>query len=559
MAQQITYLGTLAGNGTAGYVDGNLKDARFSSPEGIKVDANGNIYVADRGNHAIRKITPSGIVSTLAGNGVAGYADGTGTAAQFNDPIAIDFDLEGNLIIAEQSNHRIRKVTTNGVVTTIAGSGIEGFSNGPALEASFNDPVGVAVDSDGNIFVADRGNSRIRKIGTDGMVSTFAGSATGGSMNGTGAAASFNGLFSLSIDENNNLYVSETHRVRKITPEAVVSTIAGIIIPGTALGNASSARFSNPIGAVLDNSGELYVANAGMNTIRKVTLSPSVNVTAFVGGTAGFVNGSLSAARLRQPTGITIDANGNFYFAERGNHAIRKIQYCDLPTPEITVNGSTTICSDGYVELSGPAGMKYLWNNGDTSRTIQARTAGVYTLRLTGGACTSNTSLGVTVATVNCNNVFTGVGNFSNTSLWSDQSLPSAIGNPIIDGTVTVNSDVTINNLTINLNRNVVIPSGVTLTVTGNISNQGTISGDGTLRLAGTSKQSFGGGTISNLFADNADTVIQNAATQISSSVSLGENQVLDLNNLSLVLLSTASGTARIAPVPTSASIINSS
>jgi len=165
---------TLAGSGTVGFADGTGTEARFSYPGRVAVDSEGNVYVVDHGNHRIRKITPAGVVSTLAGTGTRGHADGTGTEAQFDYPTGVAVDSEGNVYVADHGNHRIRRITPAGVVSIFAGS-TEGFADGIGTEAQFNYPTGVAVDSSGNVYVADSVNHRIRKITPAAVVSTFSG------------------------------------------------------------------------------------------------------------------------------------------------------------------------------------------------------------------------------------------------------------------------------------------------------------------------------------------------------------------------------------------------
>ncbi|TWI93941.1 NHL repeat-containing protein, partial [Mucilaginibacter frigoritolerans] len=183
----------LAGNGTKGYVDGPAANAEFNFPIGTAVDASGNIYVSDWGNHVIRKITPSGTVSTFAGNGTAGYVNGASTTAEFDHPSGLIFDSAGNLYVADEYNQVIRKITPAGVVSTLSGSGNEGYLNGTSANADFFFPADVALDGAGNFYVAEYGNRDIRKIGTDGTVSLLAGTPrTAGLTDGVGAAASFN-------------------------------------------------------------------------------------------------------------------------------------------------------------------------------------------------------------------------------------------------------------------------------------------------------------------------------------------------------------------------------
>ncbi len=219
---------TFAGTGVAGAADG--KDtATFNSPLGVAVDVAGNVYVADYENDLIRKISAAGVVTTIAGkSGVAGAADGLDTAARFNLPESLAVDVSGNIYVADNGNNLIRKITPAGMVSTIAGSGTAGFADGTGTSASFNSPFGIAVDAAGNIYVADAGNNRIRKITPAGAVSTFAGSGAKGANNATGAAATFNTPSGLAVDAAGNVYVADENNnlIRKITPAAIVTTIA---------------------------------------------------------------------------------------------------------------------------------------------------------------------------------------------------------------------------------------------------------------------------------------------------------------------------------------------
>ena len=209
---------TLAGSGTAGFADATGSAAQFRSPFGVAVDSSGTVYVGDNGNHRIRKITPAGVVTTLAGSGVAGFADGTGTVAQFDYPAAVSVDSLGTVYVADRRNNRIRKITPAGVVTTLAGSGTYGFTDGTGSAAQFYHPASVAVDSSDTVYVADLSNQRIRKITPAGVVTTLAGSGVAGFADGTGGAAQFNYPFSMAVDSSGTVYVSDNNnqRIRKI-------------------------------------------------------------------------------------------------------------------------------------------------------------------------------------------------------------------------------------------------------------------------------------------------------------------------------------------------------
>ena len=322
----VVTVSTLAGSGTAGYTDGTGTAAQFNFPSGVAVDSSGNVYVADTSNHRIRKITSAGVVSTMAGSGTAGYTDGTGAAAQFNTPFGVAIDSLGNVYVADRDSQRIRKITSAGVVSTMAGSGTAGYTDGTGTAAQFNFPNGVAVDSLGNVYVADFFNHRIRKISPPGVVSTLAGNEFAGYADGTGAAAQFNFPIGVAVDSSGNVYVADrdNNRIRKITPTGVVSTLAGTGAYGFANGPGLSAQFRYPSGVAVDSSGNVYVADIDNNQIRRIM--PTGVVSTLAGsGTAGFSNGTETAAQFDQPFGVAIDSLGNVYVADFANNRIRKI------------------------------------------------------------------------------------------------------------------------------------------------------------------------------------------------------------------------------------------
>lgn len=316
---------TLAGDGTADFADGTGTAARFNQPYGVAVDRLGNVYVGDLSNHRIRKISSAGVVTTLAGS-TRGFANGTGAAAQFNDPRGIAVDESGNIYVADIGNHRIRKVTPAGVVTTLAGSS-QGYTDDTGTAAQFYSPTEVAVDASGNVYVADQGNHRIRKITPAGVVTTLAGSGTKGFAEGTGTAAQFNEPFGITVDGSNNVYVADrvNNRIRKITPAGVVSTLAGSGVSGFADGTGAAAQFSSPFGLDADDFGNIYVADFSNRRIRKI--SPVGVVTTVAGnGTSGLVNGPGISAQFNFPAGVSVDESNNVYVADYSNHIIRKIE-----------------------------------------------------------------------------------------------------------------------------------------------------------------------------------------------------------------------------------------
>jgi len=334
------FAGTPGGSGSA---DGTGSAARFNYPAAAAVDSAGNVYVADEGNHTVRKITPAGVVTTLAGlAGSYGSADGTGSAARFGGvdgapgPTDLAVDGAGNVYVADNANHTIRKITPGGVVTTFAGlAGNPGSADGTGSAARFNDPVGVAVDSTGNLYVADAWNSTIRKITPGGVVRTLAGLAlNSGSADGTGSIARFNQPCGVTADSAGNVYVADTYNytIRKITPGGTVTTLAGLAGSyGSADGTGSAARFGRasdgpgPAGVAVDSAGNVYVADGPNHTLRRITPAGVVTTLAGLAGNSGSADGTGSAARFSGLFHMTVDSTDNIYGADAPNNTIRKV------------------------------------------------------------------------------------------------------------------------------------------------------------------------------------------------------------------------------------------
>ena len=371
---------TIAGRaGSSGSADGPNSAARFNSPDGMALDSAGNLYVADYNNSTIRKVTPAGVVTTLAGRaGSRGSTDGPNSAARFNQPSAVVVDSAGNVYVADWGNSTIRKVTPGGVVTTLAGrAGSFGTNDGTASAARFNYPEGVAVDNAGNLYVADTDNCTIRKVtpvGTDWVVTTLAGlggaDASGnplhpGSANGTNSAARFYAPCGVAVDSASNLYVADCYNgtIRKMTPVGtnwMVTTLAGKAgSTGSADGTNSAARFINPWGVAMDSAGNLFVTDNYNHSVRKMTPVGTNWVVTTLAGRAGYqgtADGTGSIARFNSPDGVAVDNAGNVYVADTNNNTIRK------GYPEMPVVIATSVPGFGFNEhqfgfsLTGPAG-----------------------------------------------------------------------------------------------------------------------------------------------------------------------------------------------------------
>jgi sugar lactone lactonase YvrE len=309
---------TLAGSIAPGFANGTGTAAIFNSPMGMITDAAGNIYVSDSYNSAIRKITPAGVVTTVAGIGQLGYLDGPAASAEFYSPSGLAIDASGNIFVADRGNNMIRKITPAGVVSTFAGSGNAGYTDGTGTAATFNTPSGVAFDAAGNLYVADYGNNLIRKITSDGIVTTVAGSRAVGYANGQGIAANFNKPSSIALDAAGNIYVTEPYNnaIRKISPDYMVTTFAG--------GPAAATLVGSPIAISIDATGNMFIADFS-GRILKISAGKILTVLAGKSGTTGSTDGDGGSALFNNPQGITYGASGNIYVADFGNNLIRKV------------------------------------------------------------------------------------------------------------------------------------------------------------------------------------------------------------------------------------------
>lgn len=361
----VTTLAGVAGSANGGIDDGQGSAARFNAPYGVAVDSGGNVFVADTWNNSVRKITPSGTVSTVAGlpagyppaTGSAGASDGTGSAARFNFPQDVAVDTAGNVFVADTHNNMIRKITPGGIVSTIAGvSPLQstGIADGSGAAARFSAPHGAAIDSAGNVFVADTDNSTIRKVTSSGTVTTFAGSAGNtGSTDATGTAARFLYPVGVVIDRNGTLYVSDTgnQTIRKISPAGAVTTFAGSVgFAGAVNGLATVAQFNQPYGLAVDSAGNVFAADSGNFTIRRISTLGAVTTLAGIPGTAGAADGPAASATFTRPEGVAVDGSGNVFVADAGAFAIRKISPSGTVTTFAGLAGSS-----GSVDGTGGA------------------------------------------------------------------------------------------------------------------------------------------------------------------------------------------------------------
>ena len=337
------YVFTFAGTGKLGAGgDGSAAtEAQFFSPRRLALDGSGNLYVADTLNNRIRRIDAEGVITTLAGTGERGFGGdgGAATEAQFSWPTGLALDGSGNLYVADTLNHRIRRIDAEGVITTLAGTGERGFGGdgGAATEAQFSWPIGLALDGLANLYVADRSNHRIRRIDAEGVVTTLAGTGERGFGGDGGAAteAQFSWPTGLALDGSGNLYVADSgnHRIRRIDAEGVITTLAGTGERGFGGdgGAATEAQFRWPDGLALDGSSNLYVVDRSNNRIRRIDAEGVVTTlagsgpTTYLGGYSGD-GGAATEAQFAWPIGLALDGSGNLYVADSGNHRIRVIR-----------------------------------------------------------------------------------------------------------------------------------------------------------------------------------------------------------------------------------------
>lgn len=350
---------TIAGNGVAGNSDGTGPGALFGSMAGSAMDNDGNLYVCDFSNNRIRKITTAGVVTTLAGSNTAGAVDGVGAAARFNGPHDIAFDTDNDVFyVADRENHLIRKIAMDGTVSTVAGGiGIAGFANGIGINARFNDPSGIAVDIAGNLIVADRNNHTIRKIiVATGQVSTLSGNGVQGLAHGTASTTRFNNPTDVVIDKYGFVYVTDygNNIIRKLDYTGFSWLQAGSGIVGTTDGtNLANADFNGPYSIEYLNN-ELFVVDRGSHRIRKIDPYREI-VKTIAGSSSGFINANGASAAFNSPSGITVK-DKTIYVSDWYNYALRKIEIDDSCPSATVLNANSGVVTMGTISGTIPRG-----------------------------------------------------------------------------------------------------------------------------------------------------------------------------------------------------------
>ena len=417
-------ISTIAGNGTAGYSGdaGAATSAMLNYPLGVAVDAAGNVYISDYSNQMIRKVNTSGIISAFAGTAGTNGSGGDGgpaTSAMLNNPNGVAVDAAGNVYVADVGNNKIRKINTStGIINTFAGNGTNGFSGdgGPATSAMLNYPIAVAVDAAGNVYITD--NYRIRKINTSGIISTFAGTG-GGGYNGdniSATSANLNNPAGVAVDAAGNVYIADesNQRIRIVNTSGIISTFAGTGTQGWGGdGVATSIQLNYPAGIAVDAAGNLYITDQGTHRIRKVNTSGMISTIAGNGsGAFSGDGGPATSASINNPYGVAVDGTGNVYIADQNNQRVRKVSPCAVITVNInfTTNVSCYGGNNGSAAATvsgGTSPIAYLWqisNDGGTTWTnfatgssINNLQAASYALTVTdAGGCTA-TAASVTI------------------------------------------------------------------------------------------------------------------------------------------------------------------
>ena len=406
---------TFAGNGTGSYVNGTGTNATFQFPSGVTVDGFGTVYISDTWNHRIRRISPLGVVTLLAGSGSPAFADGTGASASFSYPAQIAIDNNGNLYVADTNNQRIRRIViSTGVVTTLVGVGTASSVDGAGRSGTVNTPVGLTISKDNTLlFVTEANGNRVRQIHiSSAVITTIAGNGTSGATNGVGTNATFGFPIGVAPDPlGNYLYVLDpvSHRIRKIDiVTRVVTTFAGSSL-GTANGTGTNAQFNYPSGVTCDENGNVYIAEADTPRIRKIT--PGGVVTTFAGsGTATSVDGTGTNATFSKPRGMFYHSDGIIYVVDEVGHRIRRMntKTLNLTFPQVSSLGSNAATENNLMgqafEIQGvtPNLLTFVENNtnptglGSNIQTYLSNTLLDTKLILTNTSTYSGTRFGIT-------------------------------------------------------------------------------------------------------------------------------------------------------------------
>lgn len=345
---------TVAGDGQAGFRGdgGSATSAELSEPSGLALDAAGDLYIADSGNNRIRKLTPAGVITTVAGNGLAGDTGDGGRAidAQLHQPAGVAIGPDNSIYIADTGNNRVRQVTPNGIIITVAGNGQRGFADGLAIHAELDEPTGVAA-AGGTLYIADFGNNRVRRL-SSGIITTFAGndlSGPGGD-NGPAIDAQLDGPESVAVSRDGGVYIADFghNEIRLVNTNGIITTVAGNAISGFSGDNgpATAAQIDNPVGVAIGQDGTVYIADTGNDRVRKIAAGIMSTLAGNGQGAFGGDRGPPSAAQISEPYGLAVSPNGNLYIADTGNNRIRMVSHGKI----------TTLAGTGQAGFSGDDG-----------------------------------------------------------------------------------------------------------------------------------------------------------------------------------------------------------
>jgi len=342
-------------SGGFGGNDGPAALAQLDSPRAMARDGAGNLYIADTANHRVRRVTPDGVIRTFAGNGSVGSGGdgGPATAASLNEPQGVAVDAAGNVYIADTQNHRVRRVTPAGIITTVAGSGVDGYGgdSGAAMAARLSSPLGLATDGAGNLYIADSGNNRVRKVAAGtGVMTTVAGRGYGyGGDNGPATEALLRSPAAVALDAAGNLYIADAGNfiIRQVSPAGVIKTIAGVGQQGDGGdgGPAAAARLGTVGGLAVDAAGNLFVADSSNRRIRRITPAGVITIVAGTGvfrsDDFGTESGDALTAQFNQPAGLAVDRTGKLYIADTGNHRVIVVNLLRETPPLVGVSAAS--------------------------------------------------------------------------------------------------------------------------------------------------------------------------------------------------------------------------